>query len=350
MNEKETTMARLKLLLAGITVVLIVQGSIATVEGSTLSMKDVSSNIGFASVVSEEIDEKSYIAFAVSGENDISGYETLGVVQVDGSLNVRAEASTTASIVGKMMDNSACEIIGEEGDFYHIISGEITGYISKEFVVDGIEAKVLATELAYKRAISTTNGLNIREEASEDAPVYSQLSSGEQLKVVEELDGWVKCLMDTDEVYVKAEYVEIVEGLDTAITIAQATYGMEVSELRIEIVEYAKQFLGNPYVYGGTSLTNGTDCSGFSQGVMSNFGISIPRTSSAQSGSGTSVAVSDMLPGDLVFYANSSGNVNHVAIYMGGGQVIHASNPETGIRISDTYYRTPVGARRVIAE
>ncbi|SET62985.1 C40 family peptidase [[Clostridium] polysaccharolyticum] len=111
------------------------------------------------------------------------------------------------------------------------------------------------------------------------------------------------------------------------------------------IAAFAQKFIGNPYVYGGTSLTNGTDCSGFSQSVFRNFGISIPRTSSSQSGSGKSVSVSSVQPGDLIFYA-SNGRINHVAIYIGGGQVVHASNERTGIRTSNMYYRQPSCARR----
>lgn len=111
------------------------------------------------------------------------------------------------------------------------------------------------------------------------------------------------------------------------------------------IASFALKFVGNPYVYGGTSLTNGTDCSGFTQSVFANFGISIPRTSSSQSCSGRSVSIGSVQPGDLIFYA-SNGRINHVALYIGGGQVVHASNPKTGIRTSNMYYRQPQCARR----
>lgn len=112
-----------------------------------------------------------------------------------------------------------------------------------------------------------------------------------------------------------------------------------------QIVNFATQFVGNPYVWGGTSLTNGADCSGFTQSVMANFGISIPRTAASQSGSGTAVELSEIQAGDLLFYSGGSG-INHVTIYMGNGQVVHASSSTTGIIISDYNYRTPVCARR----
>lgn len=113
------------------------------------------------------------------------------------------------------------------------------------------------------------------------------------------------------------------------------------------IASYALQFVGNPYVYGGSSLTHGTDCSGFSQSVFRKFGISLPRTSSEQSGVGKKISVSSARAGDLIFYAKN-GHVNHVAICIGGGRVVHASNPSTGITTSNINYRTPYCARRII--
>lgn len=108
---------------------------------------------------------------------------------------------------------------------------------------------------------------------------------------------------------------------------------------------YACQFVGNPYVYGGTSLTNGADCSGFTMAVYANFGVSLPHNAAAQSGCGTSVSIDSLQPGDLVFYGD--GGIGHVAIYIGGGTVVHASNEETGIKYSAYNYRTPVAAVRV---
>ena len=113
-----------------------------------------------------------------------------------------------------------------------------------------------------------------------------------------------------------------------------------------DIVEYALKFLGNPYVYGGTSLTEGCDCSGFTQSVFKHFGISIPRVSRDQANSGTSVSLSSIQAGDLIFYANSSGTINHVGIYMGNGRIINASNEKVGITTYTYTYRTPVKAVR----
>lgn len=113
------------------------------------------------------------------------------------------------------------------------------------------------------------------------------------------------------------------------------------------IASYAQKFVGNPYVYGGSSLTNGTDCSGFTMSVYLQFGYSLPHSAAAQAGCGKKVSLSSVQPGDLIFYKNGGG-IGHVALYIGGGQVVHASNPSDGIKISKINYRTPVSARRIV--
>ena len=114
-----------------------------------------------------------------------------------------------------------------------------------------------------------------------------------------------------------------------------------------KVAAFATQFVGNPYVYGGSSLTCGADCSGFTMAVYANFGVGLPHNAAAQSGCGTPVSLSDLQPGDLLFYDNGGG-IGHVALYIGGGQVVHASNPETGIKISSYNYRSPVSAVRLV--
>ena len=140
----------------------------------------------------------------------------------------------------------------------------------------------------------------------------------------------------------------IEEALDTAITMSELLYGQGVSDIRVSLCEFAKQYVGNPYVYGGSSLTKGTDCSGFTMRVYQNFGISLPHSSAAQSNMGTRINASEAKPGDLFFYGSSSGRINHVALYIGGGQVVHASSPKTGIKINSAYYRSPVKVVRIL--
>ncbi len=114
-----------------------------------------------------------------------------------------------------------------------------------------------------------------------------------------------------------------------------------MSGVRAQMVAYAKQFLGNPYVWGGTSLTNGTDCSGFTMGIYRKFGYSLPRVSRGQASVGRSINSASVKPGDLVFYGSGS-YISHVAMYIGNGQVIHASTTRTGIKISNMFYRSPI--------
>ena len=129
--------------------------------------------------------------------------------------------------------------------------------------------------------------------------------------------------------------------------LAEEMKALGVSDVRVSLVSYATQFVGNPYVWGGTSLTRGADCSGFVMSVFANYGISLPHSSRAQANCGTKISASDAQPGDLFFYGNGS-SINHVAIYIGGGRVVHASSPKSGIKISGAYYRTPVKVVRVI--
>ena len=165
--------------------------------------------------------------------------------------------------------------------------------------------------------------------------------------MIETLDGWVKINVDSDEGYVSSDYVDISVELAKAQTMTEVRYGQGVSDVRVSLVSYATQFVGNPYVWGGTSLTRGADCSGFVLSVFANYGISLPHSSVAQANCGRKISASEVQPGDLFFYGNGS-RINHVAIYIGNGQVVHASSPKSGIKISGAFYRTPVKVVRVI--
>lgn len=277
------------------------------------------------------------------------GYTNLGIANVDNNLNIRKEPGTSGKLVGKLPKNAACEILDEEDGWVHIISGEVEGYVSGEYLLTGMEAVVKARELVQKKAKVTCDSLKVREEASTEAEVIMTVAKGEKLDVLEEDGEWVKVDLDGQEVYVFGEYVEVSEDLDTALTITEVLYGEGVSDVRVELCEYAKQFVGNPYVWGGTSLTKGADCSGFVFSVFAKFGVTLPHYSVSQSQEGTKVAIEDVLPGDLIFYSNGK-QINHVAIYIGNGQVIHASSPKTGIKISKYNYRTPVKARRILVD
>lgn len=284
----------------------------------------------------------------VQEQTSVYGYQNLGIAVVDGNLNVREAASTDASVVGKMPNKAACEILGTEGEWTKITSGEVSGYVKSEYLVTGDQAAALAEEVKETIAKVTTTTLYVREEPNTDCSIMTSMPMGEELEVIEELDGWVKVNVDSDEGYVSADYVEISTELPTAMTMTEVRYGQGVSDVRVDLVAYACQFVGNPYVWGGTSLTKGADCSGFVMSVFSKYGVSLPHSSVSQAGCGTSISSSEAQPGDLFFYGNGK-RINHVAIYIGNGQVVHASSPKSGIKISGAYYRNPVKVVRVLS-
>ena len=474
--------------------------------------------IGAEIIASQEKKENSETKKVIA-----TGYDSLVIAQVDEYVNIRDEASTeTGQIVGKLYNNSAAEIIGQTGDWYLIKSGDVTGYVSKDYFVTGAQAEELAAEVGDDVATVNTETLMVRKKASTDSDVIALVGDSQQLQVIDQEDGWVKVAVDNDVVgYVSSDYVDcetkfveaesietstareeavqsaldradqmkeaainamnnadaneaayaaqeaivaaaeakqlaseqeldynVQEIASTAVSTAdEAQYAAYMAELyqaeaeaqaaaeaeaarqqaeaeaayaaqqqaqasqqqqnqnwtgdqtqqetqapstttdttttpdyttgdttgstttdssapsgsdytgdvpqsnasssdslRQSVVNYALQFVGNPYVYGGTSLTNGTDCSGFTQSVLANFGISISRTAASQSGGGTAVDMSNLQPGDLLFYDNGSG-IGHVSMYIGNGQVVHASNEQTGIIVSSVDYRTACAAR-----
>ena len=266
----------------------------------------------------------------------ICGYTNLGVASVDGNLNVRKEPSTEADVVGKMPDDAGCEILSVEGEWTKIQSGKVEGYVKSEYLLSGAEAAARAEEVKQVIATVTTTTLFVREQPNTECSIVTMMPEGEDLEVIETLDNWVKINVDSDEGYVSADYVDISTQLAKAQTMTEVRYGQGVSDVRVSLVQYATQFVGNPYVWGGTSLTRGADCSGFVLSVFAKYGISLPHSSGAQSNCGRRISASEAQPGDLFFYGN------------GNGQVVHASSPKSGIKISGAYYRTPVKVVRII--
>lgn len=306
---------------------------------------------GVTSILETKLTTEEYIELAQQAQGAAWGYTNIGIANVEsGNLNVRAVPSTDGKLVGKMPKHSACEVVEMLDGWAHIQSGEVDGYVSLEFLLTGPDAKLMANDLVRTVVEVNTDGLNVRDEPNIESAVLTQVPKGEELEYVETLEGWVKVSIDGEPGYVSAEYVTVTDRLDTAITMTELLYGEGVSDVRVELVEYAKQFLGNAYVWGGTSLTKGADCSGFVLSVFKKFGVSLPHYSGSQANSGTKISAGDLQPGDLVFYANSRGTINHVAIYIGNGQVIHASSPTTGIRISNYKYRTPVKYVKILQD
>ena len=277
------------------------------------------------------------------------GYTNLGVANVNDHLNIRASMDDSSKIVGKMSGNAGCEVLEIVGDKAHITSGSVEGYVSLDYLLIGQAALKRADSVVKNLATVTADGLKLRAEASTESEVKGLVAYGEELEVLAEQEGWVKVSYGEEVAYVSADYVSVGKKLKTALNMTEFLYGEGVSDVRVELCEYAKQFIGNPYVWGGVSLTKGADCSGFVLSVYKKYGISLPHSSRAQANCGTTISMSEAKPGDLIFYAKG-GRINHVAIYIGGGQVCHASSPKTGIKVSGAYYRTPYKVVRILQD
>lgn len=311
--------------------------------------KSVAEPVGAATLLASEKTKEEYVETANQAAGSFWGYTDLGIANVDNHLNIRQSPSEDGKLVGKLPINGACEIISEENGWTQIRSGKVEGYVKSEFLLSGWPAKKRAEEVLATVAVVNTDNLKVREQPNTDSEVITMVPDGEELDVVEAGDDWVKILIDDEENYVSAEYVDVQEKLNAAITMTELLYGQGVSDIRVDLCQFAKEHVGNPYVWGGTSLTKGADCSGFILSVYKNFGISLPRTSGSQAGAGTKITMAEAKPGDLIFYAKG-GRINHVALYIGGGQVVHASSPKTGIKISKYNYRTPAKIVRVLAD
>ncbi|MDE7365900.1 MAG: C40 family peptidase, partial [Lachnospiraceae bacterium] len=295
------------------------------------------------------------------------------VANVQGSLRVRAEASTESEIVGKLYPYTVATILESGDEWTKVESGSVTGYVSNEYLMFGDEAGAYITENYKYCATVEVQALNVRQEQSTESECIGSVTGGRELDILSETDEWVEIQYTEDTTgYVAREYVKVGWNYPVAITVeeeqaliaaslaAQASASQRAASsaaaaalppvetsaeglvLGQQIASYACQFVGCPYVYGGSSLTNGTDCSGFTMAVYAQFGYSLSHSSGAQMGQGTPVSLDAVQPGDIICYSG------HVGLYIGGGQIVHAATESTGIVISNMYYSSPIGARRIV--
>ena len=338
----------------------------------------------------EKVIEETVMASTTKSVNQIErkleakreekGFKSLVIADVNDYVNVRSLPSEEGEILGKLYDDSVGEFISEQDGWYEITSGSVTGYVKAEYCVTGDDAVDLAKKVGTRIATVTTTTLKVREEPGMDATVLGLVPIEDQLLVTEELDGWVKVDIEEGYGYVSTDYVtlstefvkaeskaeeearlakEAAERRAAQAAAAKASRKSSSSsssgsapapvipsgsgsELGAAVANYACQFVGNPYVWGGTSLTNGADCSGFVMSVYANFGVGLPHSSSAMRGVGYGVSLSEAQPGDIICYSG------HVAIYCGNNTIVHASTAATGIKYtSPANYKPILAVRRI---
>ncbi len=282
--------------------------------------------------------------------------ENIAIANVTSTLNIRKQPSVSSSKKGMLSRYAACivESIDQYG-WAKVTSGDVTGYVNASYLITGEEAEQIAREEAtlYATVNAGVTGLNVRTKPNTNAKIITRVNGGEKLRVSKEVviskddptsQRWVEVKLVDDEnanavAYVSADYVTL--AYEQTWAVEYTPYGPGVSDFRVALCDYAKQFIGTPYVWGGDSLTKGIDCSGYVKKIYAKFGIETPRNSRAMAKeyAANEISIDELKPGDLIFYGKVAENyINHVGMYIGNGQVIHSSTNYKGVAISSIYF------------
>lgn len=330
-------------------------------------------------VYANNIENNSTIDF-----NESSQFYTMGTNNSDDNVLIKDSPDQEAKPIATLDKGASVEIIRKNDEWTRVKSGDLEGWVRTLDIITGydMEAYILRNGEVFDRtATITTEEVEISGDTPGDGKVLAIISENQEVKVIEEYEDWLYVRADNVEGFIPKESADIKTNFKSAEEYKEPVIETPVvevpvtpnyreyielpndpncengvtpdseTELRKGMVNYAMQFLGRPYVYGGTSLETGIDCSAFTQNIYRNFGISIPRTCREQVRVGREVPLSEIRPGDLLYYYDyDKGYVGHVTMYIGNNKVIHASNPRSGIIISNAWYRTPSHIRRMIED
>ena len=318
------------------------------------------------------------IKLSKTTESFISEFTNFGVTTNNKIIYVRESLDENSKYIGALMKNTGVDVI-EEVEYNgkkwsKIVSGKVSGYILSNNVVTGDDAKIYGEKHAKLMAFIGDEEQDVYTESTRVSRIWTQLAKHQAYEVVDRDKYWVEVALDTGDISYTGDYMDSSnkafinienENVTLKYSIGVAIPFIEIQannegpqvkeeitqssmEFRRKIVEYACQFIGNPYVWGGVSLTDGADCSGFVQSVLKEFNVHIPRVSRDQAKVGIELTSDELKPGDLIFYANRYGTVDHVAMYIGNGMIINAGSAKSGILLNVWNYRTPVAMKDVI--